>query len=88
MSEKYAPPQEGEVHQKEEKIMASAADKVVAVLKSNSQLRSQLNTALDNIFVAANLGQLTLAEKESIMDAIKKLLVVDKKYTNIHVHWT
>ncbi len=68
--------------------MASPAEKVIAVLKSNKTLRNQLNTALDNIFTAANLDKLTLEEKKSILDAIKDLLVVDDDYTNIHVHWS
>ena len=68
--------------------MASPAEKVIAVLKSNKTLRNQLNTALDNIFTAANLDKLTLEEKKSILDAIKDMLVVDDDYTNIHVHWS
>ena len=68
--------------------MASPAEKVIAVLKSNKTLRNQLNTALDNIFTAANLDKLTLEEKKSILDAIKDLLVVDDDDANIHVHWS
>lgn len=89
MSEEQQTPEQVDVQQiQEKKKMASPAEKVIAVLKSNKTLRNQLNTALDNIFTAANLDKLTLEEKKSILDAIKDLLVVDDDYTNIHVHWS
>lgn len=68
--------------------MATPAEKVREVLKTNKPLRNQLNTALDDIFVAAGLQNLTLKDKLSIMDEIKKLVIVDAQYTNIHVHWS
>jgi hypothetical protein len=68
--------------------MATPAEKVKAVLMINKPLRSALNVALDNIFIAAGLSQLTLQDKQSIWDMMKTLLVVDQQYTNIHVHWS
>jgi hypothetical protein len=43
--------------------MATPAEKVKAVLMINKPLRSALNVALDNIFIAAGLSQLTLQDK-------------------------
>ncbi len=67
--------------------MATPAEKVIDVLKSNKPLREQLNTALDDIFNDAQLSDLTLDDKKDILEAIKDLLVVDENYDNIHVHW-
>jgi hypothetical protein len=68
--------------------MTLKSDAVIALLKQDKTLRNKLNYAIDDIFIAAQLSKLSILDKRDFLEKLKDLLIEDKNYDNIHVHWT